>query len=211
MIENVTNLTNTTSCVGVWRGFLLFLSDYWQGLSALAALITTISVVIGLFFRWYLQKKQHIHEKEMEKLRQDYDEKIRQQPILAAINLIISRLEQFVSCWGELKKSGDKAKLRKQMTEIGNELKIEVKYVEKNLMSFPQDSLKKTNAIADEITIFSKMRGVITVGHDSLFDLTGQLRIKKVVEGNKLVERVKEFIGELQQEGEEEKGGKEDE
>ena len=119
MIENATNLTNTTACVRVLGVGLEFLSDYWKAL-ALAALLAIVSGVIGLFFKMYLQKKQHEHEKEMEKLRQDYDEKIRQQPILAVNNQIISRLEQFVSCWEEEKKSGGKEKLRKQMTEIGN-------------------------------------------------------------------------------------------
>jgi uncharacterized protein YukE len=78
MLGNATNLTNTTSLVGVLGGFWVFLSDFWQELSALAAIITIISVVIGLIFKRCLQKKQHEHDKEMEKLRQEYDEKIRQ-------------------------------------------------------------------------------------------------------------------------------------
>ncbi len=77
MIENATNLANTT--VRASNGFLGFLSDYWQELSALAAIITIISVVIGIVLKGYLQKKQHTHEKEMLKLQQEYDEKIRQE------------------------------------------------------------------------------------------------------------------------------------
>jgi len=77
MIENASNLTNTT--VRASNGFLGFLSDYWQELSALAAIITIISVVIGMVLKWYLQKQQHTHEKEMLKLQQESDEKIRQE------------------------------------------------------------------------------------------------------------------------------------
>ena len=55
MIENATNLTNTT--VRASNGFSGFLSDYWQELSALAAIITIISVVIGMVHQWYLQKR----------------------------------------------------------------------------------------------------------------------------------------------------------
>ena len=77
MIENATNLTNTT--VRASNGFLGFLSDYWQELTALAAILTIISVIIGMVLNWYLQKKQHTHEKEMLKLQQEYDEKKRQE------------------------------------------------------------------------------------------------------------------------------------
>ena len=77
MIENATNLANKT--VRASNGFLGFLSDYWQELSALAAIITIILVVIGMVLKGYLQKKQHTHEKEMLKLQQEYDEKIRQE------------------------------------------------------------------------------------------------------------------------------------
>ena len=73
MLENATNLTNATFRAS--EGFLGFLSDYWQELSAL---ITIILVVVGLVFKWVFQKKQHEHEKEMEKIRREYDEKIRE-------------------------------------------------------------------------------------------------------------------------------------
>jgi hypothetical protein len=77
MIENATNLTNAT--VRASNGFLGFLSDYWQELSALATIITIILVVVGMVFKWHLQKKQHTHEKEMLKSQQEYDEKILQE------------------------------------------------------------------------------------------------------------------------------------
>ena len=73
MLENTTNLTNAT--VRASEGFLGFLSDYWQELSALAAIITSISVVVGLVFRWAFQKKQHEHERAMQQSQQDYDKK----------------------------------------------------------------------------------------------------------------------------------------
>ena len=76
MIENATNLTNTT--VRASNSFLGFL-DCWQDLAALAAIITVILVAIGMVLTWHLQKKQHIHENEMLKSQQEYDEKIRQE------------------------------------------------------------------------------------------------------------------------------------
>ena len=76
MLENARDLTNTT--VHALEGFLGFLSDYWQELSALAAIITIVTVVIGLVFKWVFQKQQHEHEKEMERMRQEYDEKVRE-------------------------------------------------------------------------------------------------------------------------------------
>ncbi|MCK4735495.1 MAG: hypothetical protein KAT65_23785 [Methanophagales archaeon] len=182
-----------------------------EHLEAITAIIVAVATSVGVAWMIFSTRAQRKHEKEMEKLRQDYDEKIRQQPILAANNQIISCLEDFVLRWEEKENSGDNAKTRKQMTEIGNELKIVVKEVEKNLMLFPLGNLKKTKAIADEIISFSKRQGVITVGSDSFENLIGQQRKKRVEEGNTLVERVKDLIVELQQEGEEEKGVKEDE
>ncbi|HDN65680.1 MAG TPA: hypothetical protein ENF23_05220, partial [Methanosarcinales archaeon] len=77
MIENATNLTNTT--VRASNGFLGFLSDYWQEPSALAVIIPIILAVIGMGLKWHLQKKQHTHAKEVLKSQQEYDEKIRQE------------------------------------------------------------------------------------------------------------------------------------
>ena len=88
MLGNATNLTNTTACLLVWRGFWKLLSDYRQELSALAALITIISVVIGLIFRRYLQKKQ-----------QAYDDKLRQQNIGNAVGQVIVALNNFETTW----------------------------------------------------------------------------------------------------------------
>jgi len=103
MLENATNLTNTTSGIGVLRGLGGFLSDYWQELSALAAIITIISVVIGLFFKRYLQKKQHEHEKEMEKLRQEYEDDLRQKDIQNAIAQASYVLNDFATSWETLR------------------------------------------------------------------------------------------------------------
>lgn len=66
MIENATNLTNAT--VRASEGFLGFLSDYWQELSAL---ITIILLGLGLVF----QKKRHEYERAMQQSQQDYDKK----------------------------------------------------------------------------------------------------------------------------------------
>lgn len=71
---------------GIWN----FLSDYWQVLTALAAIITIFVLVIGMFFKRYLQKKQHEHEKEMERLRQEHDKQ-------AAKEQIIKQLKRFIS------------------------------------------------------------------------------------------------------------------
>jgi phosphoglycolate phosphatase-like HAD superfamily hydrolase len=73
MLENTTNLTNAT--VRASEGFLVFLSDYPQELSALATIITIILVVVRLVFRWFSQKKQHEHERAVQQSQQDYDKK----------------------------------------------------------------------------------------------------------------------------------------
>lgn len=206
MLENATNLTNATSCVGVWRGFLLFLSDYWRELSALAAIITTISVVIGLVFRWYLQKKQHIHEKEMEKLRQDYDEKIRQQPKLVAKNQLKSCLEEFASFGdGEqiiLLRDQKREELQKKVSELGNEFEIVIKSIEKQLL-LPQDIFNDAKNMAKGIKNLSpKIFYRVMLDEEVM-----KQRDREVVdEWNELMKRAKKFIEELQQEvGEEER------
>lgn len=70
MIENATNLTNAT--VRASEGFLGFLLDYWQELSAL---ITIILLGLGLVLKLVSQKKRHEHERAMQQSQQDYDKK----------------------------------------------------------------------------------------------------------------------------------------
>ena len=81
MIENATNLTNTT--VRASNGILGFLPDYWQEPLVLVAIMTAIILIIlglgGMSHDRYLQKKQHTHEKKMIKLQQENDKKIRQE------------------------------------------------------------------------------------------------------------------------------------
>jgi membrane protein implicated in regulation of membrane protease activity len=67
---------NIASYVRILSGLWKFLSDYWQVLTALAAIITIFILVIGMFFKRYLQKKQHEHERETERLRQEHDKQV---------------------------------------------------------------------------------------------------------------------------------------
>ena len=174
-----------------------------------------IGVCLNFIFKKKLQKAQHDHEKEMEKIRQDYDEKVRQQPKQIAIDRLKSRLERFVSCWEEDKESileerekERKKKLREKLIWIGNELNEEAE-VDKKLISLIIE--EGVRDIGDGIiNLSSKIaHEPIVVNEDK--GETKQRHQKIVEKGDKLIERAKELIGELQQEGEEEKGGKEDE
>lgn len=71
-------------------------------------------------------------------------------------------------------------------------------------MSFPLDILKKTNAIAVEIIIFSIRRGTITAGTDLASQISQQKK-KRGEEGDKLMERANELIADLQKEEGEDK------
>ncbi|RLG32396.1 hypothetical protein DRN97_07465 [Methanosarcinales archaeon] len=95
----------------------------------------------------------------MEKLRQEYDEKIREQPKLIAKNRLKRRLERFVSYWEEDEESilerdeeREKKKLRGKLFWIGNDLKEEVKE-DKKLLSLTIE--KGVNDIGDIIINFS--------------------------------------------------------
>nr|AAU83314.1 hypothetical protein GZ27E6_36 [uncultured archaeon GZfos27E6] len=211
MIKNATSLTNTTIFVGTLEIMKNFASEHWE---AITAIIVAIATCVGVAWMIFSSRSQRKHEREMEKLRQDYDEKIRQQPKQIATDRLKSRLERFVSCWEEDKESileRDEErgkKLRGKLFWIGNELKEEVKEDGKLVSLTISEGV---NDIGDKIITFSHQiaRRVIVVNED--VERTKRINQKKIEEGDKLIERVKEFIEKLQQEGEEEKGGKEDE
>ena len=192
MLENATNLTNTTSCVGILGGLLLFFSDYWRELSALAAIITTILVVIGLVFRWYLQKKQHEHEEKMQRSEQEY-------PKHEAKRILKERLEWFVSCWEGDKGiliEGDKKRkkeLKKKLLELGNGLK---KKVDEKVDLLPQSVARKAEDIANNIINFSNKITHGEVANENV-ERTKRINKKLIDEGDKLIEKVKKLIKKL--------------
>ena len=128
------------------------------------------------------------------------------QPKLEAKDKLRSRLEQFVSYWedGECILEGNEKRekeLRKRLSNIGNELKEEVKENKKQLSPVIGD---KVNDFGDDIINLSTKiaRRVIVVNENE--DRRRLIKQKVVEEGDKLEERAKELIEELQQEGEEE-------
>ncbi|MCK4731938.1 MAG: caspase family protein [Methanophagales archaeon] len=128
------------------------------------------------------------------------------QPKLEAKDKLGSRLEQFVLYWedGECILEGNEKRekeLRKRLSNIGNELKEEVKENKKLLSPVIGD---KVNEFGDDIINLSTKiaHRVIVVNENE--DRRRRIKQKVVEEGDKLEEKAKELIEELQQEGEEE-------
>ena len=128
------------------------------------------------------------------------------QPKLEAKDKLRSRLEQFVLYWedGECILEGNEKRekeLRKRLSNIGNELKEEVKENKKLLSPVIGD---KVNEFGDDIINLSTKiaHRVIVINENE--DRRRRIKQKVVEEGDKLEERAKELIEELQQEGEEE-------
>ena len=157
--------------------------------------------------------KQDTVIKELEKANRLVEQAQKRQHQIAKDQLK-SRLEPFVSCREDGKKiisEGGKQKrdeLQKELSKIGNELKSVVTDIEK-LLLLSQDNLNEAKNIADGIKDLSnKIIQRVTVANKGE-DITK--RIKLIEEWNNLVERARKLIEDIQQEGEEEKRGKEDE
>ena len=181
---------------------LIFLVGFLSGSGVIA-------VCLNFIFKKKLQKAQHKHEKEMEKMRQDYDEKVRQQPKQIATDRLKSRLERFVSYWEEDKESilerdeEREKKLRGKLFWIGKELKEEIKEDEKLLSLTIEEGVKD---IGDNIINFSNQIAHRVIVAKENVERTKRINQKVIEEGDKLAERAKELIEELQQEeGEEER------
>ena len=181
---------------------LIFLVGFLSGSGVIAGCLNFI-------FKKKLQKAQHKHEKEMEKMRQDYDEKVRQQPKQIATDRLKSRLERFVSYWEEDKESilerdeEREKKLRGKLFWIGKELKEEIKEDEKLLSLTIEEGVKD---IGDNIINFSNQIAHRVIVAKENVERTKRINQKVIEEGDKLAERAKELIEELQQEeGEEER------
>ena len=196
MLGNATNLTNTTACLGVWRGFWKFLSDYWQELSALAAIITIILVVIGLFFRRYLQKKQHEHDIKMLKLQQE-------QPKEEAKGILKRRLEQFISCWTGVKEKEKRIKrkyihldFQNDLLVCGNTLKSAIEKEERLL---PETIVDEANNIVDTFIDLANSLGWRISGTWAASDAQKQQKYQEVLEeGDRIVKKTKALIEELE-------------
>ncbi|MCK4736200.1 MAG: hypothetical protein KAT65_27355 [Methanophagales archaeon] len=212
MIENTTNLTNTTILVGTLEIMKNFASEHLEAITAIIVAAATSGGLVWMIVSTRAQRKheramqqaQHKHEREMEKLRQDYDEKIRQQPKQIAIDRLKSRLERFVSCWEEDKESvleeriERKKKLREKLFLIGNELKEEAKEDKKLVSLIIEEGVRD---IGDGIiNLSSKIAHEAIVANEDK-EKTRQRHQKIVVKGDNLIERAKELIEELQQEG----------
>ena len=175
---------------------LIFLVGFLSGSGVIA-------VCLNFIFKKKLQKAQHKHEKEMEKMRQDYDEKVRQQPKQIATDRLKSRLERFVSYWEEDKESilerdeEREKKLRGKLFWIGKELKEEIKEDEKLLSLTIEEGVKD---IGDNIINFSNQIAHRVIVAKENVERTKRINQKVIEEGDKLAERAKELIEELQQE-----------
>ena len=219
MIENATNLTNTTILMSTQEVMT------FESLGAITAIIVAVATSVGVVWMIFstraqrkheraMQQAQQKHGREMLKLQQDYDEKLRQQPKQIAADRLKNRLERFISCWegdkeSVLEERGEgKKKLREKLFLIGNGLKEEAKedkklfslIIEEGVRDIGDGIINLSSKIAHEPIVVNEDKGE-----------TKQRHQKIVEKGDELIERAKELIEELQQEGEEEKGGKEDE
>lgn len=208
MVENITNLTNITILVDTLEVMKNFASEHWEAITAIIGAVATSVWVAWMIFSSRSQRKhervmqqaQHKHEREMVKLRQDYDEKIRQQPKQIAIDRLKSRLERFVSYWEEDKESilerdeEREKKLRGKLFWIGNELKEEIKEDEKLLSLTIEEGVKD---IGDNIINFSNQIARRVIVAKENVERTKRINQKKIEEGDKLAERAKELIKKL--------------
>jgi len=214
MIEDATNLTNTTILVGTMEVMKNLASAHWEAITAIIIAAATSGGLVWMIVSTRTQRKhekamqqaQHKHEREMEKLRQDYDEKIRQQPKLVAKNQLKSCLEEFASFGdGEqiiLLRDQKREELQKKVSELGNEFEIVIKSIEKQLL-LPQDIFNEAKNMAKGIKNLSpKIFYRVMLDEEVM-----KQRDREVVdEWNELMKKAKKFIEELQQEvGEEER------
>ena len=185
MIENATNLTNTTSCVGGWKGFFVFFPDHWQELSALAAIIL---VVIGLILRKYLQKWQLEYPKQEAK------------------RILGRRLEEFGSCWAGFKEKHKESEsinldFRNELFLCGNTLK---NAIEKDEGLLPKTIVDEANNIADTfIDLANSLRSRID-RTGMATDAQKQQKYQEVLEeGDRIVRKAKELKEKLGADGNE--------
>lgn len=107
-----------------------------------------------------------------------------------------SYLKNFVLCCET--SEGDRDKFREEMSEIRNELKRVVRNMEGQFL-LPQNILNEVKAIASEsITFSSKGSGVPVVGDKDLPSLIHQQSRGRIAGRDKLIERAKKLIEELE-------------
>ncbi|MGB3459252.1 MAG: hypothetical protein WBB08_08160 [Halobacteriota archaeon] len=190
MLLNATNSTNMISSVKILSGIWNFLSDYWQVLTALAAIITIFVLVIGMFFKRYLQKKQHEHEKEMERLRQEHDKQ-------AAKEQIIKQLKRFISA-----EKNDISKIadwhQEKIAEVGNDLKKTLMDIDKNRILFSQIILEELFVFRDKVRDLSGIQLHPSEARELNPDFWHNQIQNREKKGNELIEEARGFIKKLE-------------
>jgi len=181
---------NTTSYIRLLSGIWKFLSDYWQVLTALAAIITIIVLVIGMFFKRYLQKKQHEHEKEMERLRQEHDKQAVKEQIIKHLKRFISAEENGISKIDDWH--------QEKIAEVGNDFKKTLENIDKNKILFPKNILEELLLFRDKIRDLSEMRSFPSKTHRLNLDFKNiQIQTRKE-KGNEFIEEAREFIKKIE-------------
>ena len=171
---------------GIWK----FLSDYWQELTALTSILIIVTGVGGMFFKRYLQKKQHEHEKEMKRLRQEHDKQAVKEQIITHLKRFILAEENGLSRIDDWH--------QEKIAEVGNDLKESLKNIEINKILFPQNIVEELFAFKDKIRDLSKIRLVPSSirGLNNDFEkFQIQNREKR---GKELVEEAREFIKKIE-------------
>jgi hypothetical protein len=184
MIENAINLVNATIPI------LEILSEHGIGISAFIAIITLFVVVGEMFYRRYLQKKQHEHENEIERSRQEHDKR-------AAKEQIIKHLKRFIQTEeNDMFKIEDRH--QEKIAEVRNDFQKTLMDLDKNRIVFPENILEELLAFTDKIRDLSKQRLVQSGARGRNPDMEKeQIQIRED-KGNKLVKEAKEFIEKLE-------------
>jgi len=190
MFENVSNSMNTTSYIWLLSGIWKFLSDYWQVLTALAAIITIIVLVIGMFFKRYLQKKQHEHEKEMEQLRQEQDKQAKTEQIIIHLKRFISTEENGISKIDDWH--------QEKIAEVGNDLKETLKNIDINKILFQQNIVEELFVFKDKIRDLSEIRLVPSRARGLNQDFEIIQIQNRETKGNELIEGANKLIKKLE-------------
>jgi hypothetical protein len=181
---------NTTSYIWLLSGIWKFLSDYWQVLTALAAIITIIVLVIGMFFKRYLQKKQHEHEKKMEQLRQEQNKQAKTEQIITHLKRFISTEENGISKIDDWH--------QEKIAEIGNDLKIALVDIDSNNILFLQNILEELFIFRDKVRDLSKIRSVSSRVRELIPNFENSQIQNRENKGNELVEEAREFVKKIE-------------
>ena len=146
--------------------------------------------MIGMFFKRYLQKKQHEHEKEMERLRQEHDKQ-------AAKEQIIKQLKRFISA-----EKNDISKIadwhQEKIAEVGNDLKKTLMDIDKNRILFSQIILEELFVFRDKVRDLSGIQLHPSEARELNPDFWHNQIQNREKKGNELIEEARGFIKKLE-------------